>query len=208
MKNTNLKVSLTALTMLAAAAFLAPDTAQAHCDTLDGPVVLTAKAALEKGDITPVLKWVKAENEAEIRAAFKKTLAVRSKGAEAKELADQYFFETLVRVHRAGEGAPFDGLKPAGTVEPAVAAADQALATSKVDDLVGDVTKAVANGIRQRFNKAVAAKKYADESVEAGRKYVEAYVSYIHYVEGVYEAAKSAAHGHFPEVETHAGHHD
>ena len=60
-----------------------PSMACAHCDTLDGPVVMAARAALEKGDVTPVLKWVKKENEEEIRALFKKTLAVRSKGAEA-----------------------------------------------------------------------------------------------------------------------------
>jgi hypothetical protein len=203
-----MKYTLVLVMVICLTSWFTTGTVQAHCDTLDGPVVLTAKAALEKGDITPVLKWVKAENEVEIRAAFKKTLAVRGKGAEARELADQYFFETLVRLHRAGEGAPFDGLKPAGTVEPVVAEADQALAAGKVDDLVGDVSKAVGDGIRQRFNKAMAAKKHADENVEAGREYVEAYVSYIHYVEGMYEAAKSAAHGHVSEAETHAGHHD
>jgi hypothetical protein len=84
----------------------------AHCDTLDGPVVQTARTALEKGDITPLLKWVRVEDEKEIKDAFEKTLAVRRKGAEAKELADMYFFETLVRIHRAGEGAPYTGLKP------------------------------------------------------------------------------------------------
>lgn len=79
-----------------------PNIAAAHCDTLDGPVVATAKAALEKGDITPVLKWIRKEDEKEIVELFNKTLAVRKQGREAKELADMYFFETLVRVHRAG----------------------------------------------------------------------------------------------------------
>ena len=81
----------------------------AHCDTMDGPVVAAARVALEKGDIAPVLKWVKPEREKEIRAAFARTLSVRAGGPEAKELADMYFFETLVRVHRAGEGAPLHG---------------------------------------------------------------------------------------------------
>jgi hypothetical protein len=76
----------------------------AHCDTLDGPVMITAKKAIEKGDVTPVLKWVKKEHETEIRELFKKTLAARAKGAKAKELADMYFLETLVRLHRTGEG--------------------------------------------------------------------------------------------------------
>jgi hypothetical protein len=87
----------------------------AHCDTMDGPVVLAAKTALDHKDVTPVLKWIKKNDEAEIKAAFAKTLAVRTKGPEARELADQFFFETFVRIHRAGEGAPFTGLKPAGT---------------------------------------------------------------------------------------------
>ena len=82
---------------------------------MDGPVVLTAKTALDHKDVTPVLKWIKKNDEAEIKAAFAKTLAVRTKGPEARELADQFFFETFVRIHRAGEGAPFTGLKPAGT---------------------------------------------------------------------------------------------
>ena len=86
------------------------------------------------------VKWVKKEYEEEIRVAFKKTLTVRAKGTEAKELADTYFFETLVRVHRAGEGAPYNGLKPAGTVEPIVAASDQALATGEIDELTKELS--------------------------------------------------------------------
>ena len=186
---------------------LVPKTTTAHCDTLDGPVVLTAKEALEKGDVTPVLKWVKPEAEKEIRAAFKQTVAVRGQGTEAKELADRCFFETLVRVHRAGEGAPFDGLKPAGEVEPPIAAADQALAAGKVDELVGDVTKAVADGIRQRFNKALAAKKHADHNIEAGREYVEAYVDYVHYVERLHTDATAGSGHHGTAKPAAAEHH-
>ena len=33
--------------------FLVPGIAGAHCDTLEGPAVLTAKKALDKGDVTP-----------------------------------------------------------------------------------------------------------------------------------------------------------
>ena len=104
-----------------------PLPAFAHCDTLDGPVVIDARTALEKADITPVLKWVKAADEQELRAIFAKTLAVRKLDPAAKELADTYFFETLVRVHRAGEGAPYTGLKAAGTVPAPIVKADQSL---------------------------------------------------------------------------------
>ena len=87
--------------------------ASAHCDTMDGPVIAAARMALQAGDVTPVLKWIPKQSEPEIRAAFTRTLKVRAGGAEAKELADTYFFETLVRLHLAGEGEPYTGLKPA-----------------------------------------------------------------------------------------------
>ncbi len=171
--------------------------AWAHCDTMGGPVVMTAQAALEKRDVTPVLKWVKPDQEAEIREAFQKTLAVRALGSQARELADTYFFETLVRLHRAGEGAPYTGLKPAGAVEPAVAAADKALETGAADELVQHVTDAVASGIRERFARAYEARKHADDSVEAGREFVEAYVEFTHYAERLDTDAtgRAGAHG-------------
>ena len=86
----------------------------AHCDGMDGPVVKAAQAALAKGDVNLVLIWVRKNDETEIRQAFERTVNVRKLSPEAKELADTYFFETLVRIHRAGEGAPYTGLKPAG----------------------------------------------------------------------------------------------
>lgn len=125
--------------------------AWAHCDTLDGPVVIDARAALDKADVAPVLKWVSKNDEPEVRDAFQKALAVRKMGAQAEELADNYFLETLVRVHRSGEGAPYTGLKAAGSVKPAIAEADKALETGDVERLVKEITGAVAAGIRQRI---------------------------------------------------------
>ncbi|TAN40999.1 MAG: hypothetical protein EPN25_05910 [Nitrospirae bacterium] len=173
-----------------------PGIAGAHCDTLDGPVVMTAKAALGKGDITPVLKWVKKEDEKEIRDQFDKTLAVRKQSKEARELADMYFFETLVRIHRAGEGAPYTGLKAAGVVEPSIAAADKALESGSADSLVKMVTAAAAKGIRERFAHAAETKKHADHGVEYGRKFVAAYVEFTHYVERLHmDAERPSGHG-------------
>lgn len=175
-----------------------PRFAQAHCDTMDGPVVKTAKAALERGDVTPVLKWVKKADEQQIRDAFRKTLAVRAKGGQARELADQYFLETLVRIHRQGEGAPYTGLKPAGTeIGPAVRGADAALESGSVDDLVKIVTEQVAAGIRARFREAFEKHKHADDNIDAGRDFVDSYVEFTHYTERLYEDAMS-----------HAGHHE
>jgi hypothetical protein len=149
----------------------------AHCDTMDGPVVKTAKLALEKGDVTPVLKWIKKEYEDEIRLAFKRTLQVRTKGPVAQELADMYFFETLVRLHRAGEGEPYTGLKPSGTpIEPPVVAADKALEMGDVKELSKLLTSTIEEGLVLRFKRALEAKKEADKNVDAGREFVEAYV--------------------------------
>jgi len=175
----------------------------AHCDTLDGPVVQTARIALEKGDVTPLLKWVQADDEKEIRVAFQKTLAVRAKGAEAKELADMYFFETLVRIHRAGEGAPYTGLKPGEAVDPAVALADKALESGSVDKLVDVLTKAMANGIRERFQHASETQEHADDSVAAGREFVEAYVIFTHYVEGLHAIIRGSMDHHGEGTKDH-----
>ncbi len=186
--------------------------ALAHCDTMNGPVITEATQALQKGDITPVLKWVKPDAEPEIKEAFQKTLAVRSKGPEAKALADMYFFETLVRVHRAGEGAPYNGIKPAGTeIEPGIEAADKALESGSADGLVKDLTAKITDGIRQRFAHAAEAAKHKDESMEAGREFVEAYVTFMHYVERLHQDATTnpAHHGEAAEAgHAEAGQHD
>lgn len=186
----NAQPSLLIAAIIVGGCFLVPLQAAAHCDTLDGPVVKDAKAALEKGDVTPVLKWVRKSDEGEIRAAFGKTIAVRSKGRQAKELADMYFFETLVRIHRAGEGAPYTGLKPAGTeLSPAVVEADKALEKGEAAHLAHLVNDAVSKGMRERFAHAAEARARADETVEAGREFVAAYVDFVHYAERLYEDA-------------------
>lgn len=185
-----------ALSFFALAVFIAPATALAHCDTLDGPVVGTARAALAKNDITPVLKWVQPEKENDLRAAFQKTIKVRTASPEAKELVDAYFFETLVRIHREGEGAPYTGLKPAGAVDPAVALADKSLNNGSVDKLVEVLTKAMANGIRERFADTYEKQKLADTSTAAGRDFVESYVIFTHYVEGLHGLIKAGAAHH------------
>ncbi|MEW6440890.1 MAG: DUF6448 family protein [bacterium] len=217
-KNKRLGTVLLAAVSILAVALAMPRQALAHCDTLDGPVITDARLALQKGDVTPVLKWVMKENEPEVRAAFTKALAVRSKGPEAKELADNYFFETLVRIHRAGEGAPYTGLAPAGAVEPIVKEADRALETGSADALARELAGTVETGVRTRFAKVAEARKHADESVAAGREFVAAYVQYVHYAEGLQamaagpgghahadaQAAQEHQHGEAPKEHGHA----
>jgi Family of unknown function (DUF6448) len=85
-----------------------------HCDSLDGPVVTAARRALDAGNVDVVLPFVPEQGEAEVKDVFQSTLQGRQLDDETREVADRLFFETVVRVHRAGEGAPYTGLKPAG----------------------------------------------------------------------------------------------
>ena len=183
----------TTLPTLAAAAFAAAlllpaAPAAAHCDSVEGPVVVDAKAALEKGDVAPVLKWISAAQEPAIREAFQKTLAVRKLGAEARDVAETAFFETLVRLHRETEGAAYTGLKR-GVKEPAfIGQLESALTSGSVDAFAKMVGEHAAAGIQGRFSKALAAKKTADATPADGRAYVAAYVELMHYTKAIVEA--------------------
>jgi hypothetical protein len=176
------------LSAFVALTLLTPQRAAAHCDSLDGPVVASARAALAAGDVALVLHWVPADDEAEIRAAFERTVRVRAGSTEAREMADLWFFETLVRVHRAGEGAPYTGLKPVGWEPPSlITAADRSLVDGDAEALAQRVSDHVARELRERHARALALKDYAPGNVEAGRRYVAAYVAYTHYLEALYE---------------------
>jgi len=188
-----------AILLLSGAVFLRPQGVQAHCDGLDGPVVKAAQNALETGNVNLVLIWVQKRDEGEIKKAFQQALAVRKLNPQVKELADMYFFETLVRIHRAGEGAPYTGLQPAGRdLGPAIPAADKALENGKVEPLLKLLTEAMQTGVREQFKHVAAKKKGGKDDVSAGRGYVKGYVEFVHYVERIYEAAKNPAGGSLP----------
>ena len=181
---------------LAVVAAFAARTALAHCDTLDGPVVLDARAAIEKKDLTPVLKWIAPADEPEVRSAFASVLAVRALSPEAKELADRSFFETVVRLHRAKEGEPFTGLKPAGTDPgPAVRAVDRSLESGSPDALLRLISDRAAEGIRRKFARVLEARQHAGDSVEAGRVFTKAYAEFAHSAEELYQAAGAGPEG-------------
>ncbi len=174
----------------------------AHCDSMNGPVVTAARKALETGNVNFVLIWVQKNDEPQIKEAFQKTLAVRKLSVDAGRLADMYFFETLVRIHRAGEGVAYTGLKPAEAhVEPGIAAADQALGKGSVEELLEYLTESIQKGIREQFSRAMVKGKFKSDDVEAGREYVKAYVEFIHYAERLYQSAKLPAEGHLHESE-------
>ena len=187
---------------------LTPARALAHCDGLDGPVVKAAQRALETRNSALVLIWVQDKDEREIQTAFEQTLAVRELSPQAKELADRFFFETLVRVHRAGEGAPFTGLKPAGRdLGPAIPAADEAVRNGSVEHLQQLLTGVFQQRLREEFGRVMAAKTFKPDDLAAGRAYINAYVEFIHFVERLYDSMMQSPHDHFEERETLSNNH-
>lgn len=183
---------------------LFPNAVQAHCDGLDGPVVEAARKALARKDVNLVLIWVLPEAEPEIISAFNQALAVRSLGKEARELADRYFFETLVRVHRSGEGAPYTGLKPAGRdLGPAIPTADKAVATGNPKPALKLLNETIKTSLHARFQAVMATRDYNPDDVEAGREFVEAYVKFLHFVEPLYQQATVEQGGHGFEHNNH-----
>lgn len=175
---------------------LVPFSAQAHCDTLDGPVAEAAYKALETGNVNLVLPYAPAAAEAEITAAFKQVVRVRAKDTESRVLADRYFLETVVRLHRQGENAPYTGLKPAGLdFGPVIPAAEKALESGDPEALVALVTKAVRQHVQDRFQNALEAKslpRNPDEhaDVAAARERVHAELGFVLYAEGLHQALK------------------
>jgi hypothetical protein len=175
--------------------FTAP--AMAHCDALDGPVITEARIALDSGDVTPVLKWVPAADEARISSTFEKALEVRQNGGSAQELADQQFFAELVEIHRAAEGAPFTGIKPAGEIDPAVQLADKALEEGEIDAFLARIVEKFEQNARSAFEATLTAKQQADNDPERGREFVDHYVHYVHYLEDVHNViAGNYEHSH------------
>lgn len=174
---------------LVAAALILVTTAPpvlSHCDSKDGPIIPLIRTSLETGNITPLLKWLAPDDEAEIKELFTRVRALRTQSDEARDIADQFFIETFIRVHRAGEGAPYTGIKEAGTAPPVFAELDKALASESVGLLADKIAAAVRANIIERFDRALDLKQSQDNSVADGRAFVEAYVTYVHFVEGLH----------------------
>ncbi|HEX9026553.1 MAG TPA: DUF6448 family protein [Clostridium sp.] len=196
-KSKTLTSILMALTILVAV----PTMASAHCDTMDGPTVADGKKAIESNNVNYVLKWVTPENEKEISEIFDLSMKVKDLSPEAKELSENYFFENLVRIHRAGEGVPFTGVKPSGTaIDEKVLAADKSIAVGNLSPLENLVEEDKMPELKERFEKVMDLKDYDVNDVEAGREYIEAYVSYFHFAEGEEEEGHDAEAGHGGEV--------
>lgn len=171
-----------------------------HCDTMDGPVVKAARRALQAKDANIILAYVPKEGEKEVLEAFEKVIQAREGGAAAREVADLYFFETAVRVHRAGEGAPYTGLKPAGLDEgPVIPVAEKAIETNSPAALIDLLCGFVREEVTRRFHRMQHLKEHAGEGVDANREYVSAMLGLQVWSHGLYQYAKA---------DPHAGHHE
>jgi uncharacterized protein DUF6448 len=172
--------------------------AEAHCDSISGPVVNAARQALAAGDVNVVLPYVKPEAEAELASAFQRTQAARQAGGEAQQVAERWFFETTVRLHRAGEGAAFTGLKEVADLDPALAAADEALETGDLHEVTAVLTNAVQSQLSRRYHEVEEARQHAarEGTVAAHRERVEAELAFETYVYQLHQAAQGAAAAH------------
>lgn len=166
-----------------------------HCDSLDGPVVTAARRALDAGNVDIVLPFVHAEGEKEVCALFDRVLAARRLGAAAQETADRLFFETVVRIHRAGEGAPFTGLKPAGmSVGPVLPVAERAVEQQSADDVTALLTNSLREELDHRMERIRTSAQTRERSVEDARRYVEAMLDFEVYSHHLHEAIRAGVH--------------
>ena len=165
-----------------------------HCDTLDGPVMTIAKKALDAKDVNLILPYVPKEGEAEVIRVFEQVMKIRNDIA-AREIADLYFFETVVRIHRMGEGAPYTGLKPAGLSEgPVIPVADKAIENGSPDELIEVLSGMLQEEVTHRFQRMLLLKEQANKSVDDAREYVEAMLGLQVWSHSIYERIRGEAH--------------
>ena len=180
----------------------------AHCDTRDGPVVRAAKKALETGNLNYVLIWIPKESEKELNDVFARALRARKAGKDAQDVADDWFFETAIRLHRAGEGAPYTGLKPAGLSEgPVVPKAEKAIETGDPKETIGFILKTVEEDLTHRFHHVMEKKKYDVDDVAAGREFIEAFIGWVVYSHHLYMNVNGGEGHGKPPAGGGGGHH-
>lgn len=159
----------------------------AHCDSYDGPVIKDAVQALETNNVDLVLKWITVEQEQEIISLFNKTYQLKNGDLEVYAIVEKHFFETLVRLHRETEGAPYTGLKQAGTTKPIIQMTDKALSEGSIDGFLVKLNAHIDKVIKEKYQKVAELDQVKNTSKEHGRAFVEAYVDYTHTVEALHD---------------------
>jgi hypothetical protein len=205
-KSKNSIVTILTIAILSFFMFTNIQTASAHCDSYDGPVIQDAEQALATNNVDLVFKWISTDQVKEVTDLFKKTYNLKKGDKEVYEIVKIHFFETLVRLHRETEGAPYTGLKPAGTTKPIIYLSDKAIKDNDIESLLGKLNNHIASVVKEKYNKVSALNKTKNESVEKGREFVAAYVDYTHTLEAienilVYQggeksAEKASGHNH------------
>jgi hypothetical protein len=105
----------------------------------------------------------------------------------------------LVRLQCETEGAPYTGLKPAGTTKAIIKMSDNALNSDDINKLTEKLNTHIGNIAWSKYEKAASLSKIKDESTETGRQFVKAYVDYTHTLEVSHDIQE---HG----VASHSGH--
>ena len=187
-----LVVAILGVAAFTALAFTTPT--QAHCDSAKGPVATSAHQALISDNVNLILPYVKPEAEAELTAAFTEASKVRKQGNAARQLADRYFIETAVRLHRLGEGAPYTGVTDEET-PASILTADQAMATGSLVEVNTMLEQAMHKGVEARYQAVVLAREEANRlnTVEAHRERVEAELMFEKFVYELNTLASSTA---------------
>jgi hypothetical protein len=188
--------------VFASGLILSSHSAWAHCDTVDGPVAKAVRKALETGNVYLVLPYAPASAEKELRAAFTQARKVRALSPETRELADRSFLETAIRLHRAGEGAPYTGLKPAGLdFGPVIPAAEQAIESGDLSGLKAALMEEIEHALSERLAHVRETRKASKEptasaGVPAARERVSAELGFVIFAESLRDAmhGKGAAH--------------
>lgn len=161
--------------------------AYAHCDSYDGPVIKDAQKAIATNNSDLILKWITPQQEKEVVSLFQKTVNLKNGDKEIYTIVEKHFLETLVRLHRETEGAPYTGLKPAGSTKPIIQMADNSIDNKDVDHLLNALSEHTTDILRKKYNKVIALSKTKNQNAELGRKYVEAYVDYTHTLEALHD---------------------
>ncbi len=163
----------------------------AHCDRENGPVAKAAREALDTGEFERIVIWVGQEQEQELQEKFRQSLAVYQKRGDAEELAKKYFMETAVRLHREAEGMPYTGLKPAAPNPPDIEAAERALETGNLEPVTDLLSEKMQEEVSRWFRQVLDARKNKENTISAGREWVDNYVKYITYIHKLHQTIEA-----------------